>query len=211
MTAKYIVVTGSVAAGATTVANLILDRWDGTDLLEGQIEQINPFFKDAQEDPHRWSFASQAHFLAASAARHRELRSRLEGATGFVVEDRTPFEHHGAYSLSAYESGYLSEREYALLSDLAREIEPGYLVPDVVVYREMTQQQLVERVKSRGREGESDDPKRLAAIHAAFETFIDDWNRSPLVRVPSEVDVFEPEGEAFVVQAVAKYLGPPAR
>ncbi|WP_181015988.1 deoxynucleoside kinase [Microbacterium sp. BH-3-3-3] len=212
MSARYVVVTGAVGAGATTVSNVILRRWDADPLLEDQIETNNPFFKDAQTDPERWAFSSQAHFLAASVERHARLRALLETTeTDFVVEDRTPFEHHGAYVLSAYRLGHLSEREYELLTKLAREIEKQYLIPDLLVYREMTDEQLVERVLTRGRDGESADHGRLSSIHEAFEAFADKWDRSPLTRVPADLDVLDPDGEETLVHSLSTVLGSPKR
>ncbi len=210
MTAQYVVVTGAVGAGATTIANVVLKRWDAEALLEGQIETLNPFFKDAQTDPHRWAFASQAHFLAASAARHETLGRLLhDSRAGLVVEDRTPFEHQGAYSLSNRQLGYLSDREFGLLADLAREIEKQYLVPDLLIYREMTDEQLVERVLSRGRDGETADADRLRSVHEAFESFVAGWTRSPVVRIAADVDVLSESGEATVVGALTTHLGEP--
>ncbi|WES64100.1 deoxynucleoside kinase [Microbacter sp. GSS18] len=212
MTAKYVVVTGSVGAGATTVANLLLTRWQADALLEGQIEENNPFFKDAQADPHRWAFASQAHFLAASAVRHAELSTILEASeSDFVIEDRTPFEHNGAYASSSHELGYISDREYGLLNDLAREIEKQYLLPDLLIYREMTSEQLVERVVNRGRDGESADAERLGAIHRAFEAFIASWDKTPVVRIPASVDVLSADGERTLLGMLAEHLGQPTR
>lgn len=212
MSARYVVVTGSVAAGATTASELIMENWNAESLLEGQIEENNPFFGDAQADPHRWSFASQAHFLAASGARHTDLKEQMaRSEADFIVEDRTPFEHHGAYSRANFELGYLSNREFALLSDLAREIERGYLAPDVFVYREMTDAQLVARVRQRGRVGESDDAERLRVIHRAFESFIGEWDRTPIVRVPADLDLYTEDGTAAVIALLSEHLGSPTK
>lgn len=212
MSAAYIVATGSVGAGATTVAEIVIARWGAEDLLEGKIEENNPFFKDAQADPDRWAFASQAHFLAASAARHASLRElREKAAVGIVIEDRTPFEHQGAYSLANHNLGSLSTREFELLAALNREIEKQYEIPSLLIYREMTDTQLVERVSSRARDGEVADYDRLRAVHAAFEEFADAWDKSPLVRVPAGWDLKEPDGEAELVAVLTPYLGEPVR
>lgn len=210
MSARYVVTTGSVGAGATTVAGVIVANWNADSLLEGQIEQLNPFFIDAQQNPARWGFASQAHFLAASAGRHATLgRMLTDTDADFIVEDRTPFEHHGAYSVANYALGSLSEREFVLLEALAREIEKQYKVPDLLIYREMTDKQLIERVLDRGREGEAADAERLRAFHRAFEEFAGSWDRSAIVRVPAELDVKSPEGEAELVELLTPYLGAP--
>lgn len=212
MSARYVVFTGSVAAGASTAAKIALRRWRAAPLLEGQIEENNPFFKDAQQIPERWAFASQAHFLAASADRHRHLADLLkETDEDFVIEDRTPFEHQGAYSRAGMALSHLSTREYELLGELAREIEQGYLVPEVLVYREMTEEQLVERVRLRARDGESDDPVRLHAIHDAFTTFIAEWDKSPVVRVTADTDLLTQSGEDTLITDLSEHLGPPSR
>lgn len=212
MTARYVVATGSVGAGATTVANIVMSRWNADELLEGQIEKLNPFFIDAQNDPARWGFASQAHFLAASAARHQKLRSRLQDSSAdIVIEDRTPFEHHGAYSRANHELKTLSDREYELLTALNREIEKQYEVPGLLIYREMTDEQLLERVISRAREGEAADDVRLRAFHQAFERFADEWDKSNIVRVPADWDLLTPEGRELLVGLLTPHLGEPTR
>ncbi|OAN38847.1 deoxynucleoside kinase [Microbacterium sp. H83] len=212
MTARYIVATGAVAAGATTVANIVMSRWNADELLEGQIEKLNPFFIDAQNDPARWGFASQAHFLAASAERHEKLRTRLQDTSAdIIIEDRTPFEHHGAYSRANHEQKTLSDREFALLAALNREIEKQYEVPALLIYREMTDEQLVERVLSRAREGEAADVVRLRAFHQAFERFADEWDKSAIVRVPADWELMAPEGQEQLVDLLTPHLGEPTR
>lgn len=211
MSAQYVVVTGSVGAGATTVANVISKYWATESFMEGKIEVLNPFFRDSQDAPDRWAFHSQAYFLAASSRRHRRIRELLTSSEAeLVIEDRTPFEHHGAYSRALLDGGALSSREYALLGDLATEFERGYVTPAVLIYREMSDDQIVERVQSRGREGESSDGKKLRMIHAAFEAFIGGWSHSPIVRIPADADVLSESGEACVVEKLSTHFGAPS-
>ena len=212
MTPKYVVVTGSVGAGATTIAKVLLKHWNADELLEGEIDKNNPFFIDAQRDPARWMFANQAHFLAASAERHARLAGKLK-TTGvdFVIEDRTPFEHQGAYVPSALALGDVSKRESILLGQLADEFEKGYLRPSLLFYREMSEDQIVERVISRARPGESIDENRLRTIHGAFERFARDWDQSKVIRIPGDLDVLTEEGEALFIAEASKHLGSPVR
>lgn len=209
MNPTYVVTTGAVAAGATTLATTIAGRWDAATLLEGQIEVNNPFFADAQTDPKRWMFHSQTNFLAASAKRHDELRGlRSSTSSAVILEDRTPFEHHGVYTTSARTMGYLSEREFAVLSDVAASFERDYETPNLLVYREMTADQLRERVQGRGRAGESDDFDRLHHILQAFDQFAAGWTRSPIVRVPADVDLMTAEGRAALFNQLEDHLPP---
>jgi len=205
---QYVVVTGAVAAGATTVASLIADQWSADKLLEGQIEVHNPFFEDAQHDPERWAFASQAHFLQASAQRHVLLKERMrDSAAAWIVEDRTPFEHTGVYVEAARRLGHLQNREAKLLGELAKHIEGQYVAPAVLIYREMTEDQLVERVRTRGRIGESTDFERLQTIHRTFDGFIESWDRSPVVRIGADLDLFTEGGRHAAIALLSPLLG----
>lgn len=151
----YVVVTGSVAAGASTLAQMLAPHWYADTLLEEVIEESNPFFMLAQGDPSRWAFNSQVHFLVASAKRHRVLQSMLNGRTesNVIIEDRTPFEHTGAYTRAYEKMGHLRSDEVEVLHDLSIEMEPNYCIPDLLIYREMSKAQLSDRVSQRGRGG----------------------------------------------------------
>lgn len=209
MTATYVVTTGAVAAGATTLAEVIARHWKTDSLLEGKIEELNPFFSDAQTDPRRWAFASQAHFLAASGRRHDDLRILLQqSGADIVLEDRTPFEHHGVYDQASFASGYVTERELNLLTDLAGEFEKTYETPDVLIYREMSADQLTARVVARGREGEAADFDRLRVILETFDDFAAHWTRSALIRVPAAIDLLTPDGEQQLLSLLDSVLPP---
>lgn len=208
---KYVAVTGAVGAGATTLVNFIAEKWKAETLLEGQIEALNPFFQSAQRDPHRWSFASQAHFLAASARRHDDLRRILASTEKpIVLEDRTPFEHTGVYASSAHHLGHILQDEFHVLTELSRVIEHSYIVPALLVYREMTDDQLIERVAERGRQGESTDFARLKSVHDAFQEFVSHWQRSPVVRIGHDWDLYSPEGQQQTIEVLSPHLGSPS-
>ena len=79
----------------------------------------------------------------------------------------------------------------------------------MLIYREMTQEQLTARVQSRARPGESVDIDRLVAIHAAFESFVTTWDRSPVVRIPAHVDVLTEDGLETALAGIATVWEPP--
>lgn len=190
----YIVVTGAVAAGASTLSQALVDALGWEAFLEGHVERDNQFFADAYQDFLRWGFHSQVHFLTSSMRRHSQLGTMLASAGSRpIVEDRTPFEHSGAY-LQAYDSlNRIPARESELLRDLTALAECNFLTPDLLIYRQMTPEQLLARVEQRGRDGEdAADFELLDAIRVSFETFVRDWDRSPKIIVPASVDVFDP-------------------
>ena len=134
---RYVVVTGSIAAGATTLSEELIKRFGWRDLLEGQVDVDNPFFANSYDDPIRWRFHSQVHFLTASVHRHDRLATML-GAPGTIVEDRTPFEHNGAYTAVHENLNNITEDEAEALYAVGTVVERHYLVPDLLIYREMT-------------------------------------------------------------------------
>jgi len=205
----YVVATGSIAAGASTISERLIDRLGWKGHLEGHVEVDNPFFGDANSEFGRWGFHSQVHFLLASIHRHDALAAALAEvnlAAPAIVEDRTPFEHTGAYLETYARLGRLSEREAELLRELTVVLERSYLVPDLVIYRELADDQLRGRVVARGREGETQDLELLCALRDSFNEFIAGWDRSPKIIVPADVDVLDNTVFERIVEQVTHAL-----
>jgi deoxyadenosine/deoxycytidine kinase len=119
-----------------------------------------------------------------------------------VIEDRTPFEHTGAYVAAHAVAGTISKDEVQLIEQLTEIISENYVVPDLLVYREMTEKMVAERVKERKRVGERSNPKWLIRVLTAFDLFIDGWDKSPVVRIPSEVDVRTETGRTEALRLI---------
>lgn len=188
--ARYVVITGSIAAGATTLSTKLIDRFGWRELLEGHVDQDNPFFVDSNDDPHRWRFHSQVHFLTASVHRHDRLREML-AEPGVVVEDRTPFEHNGAYTAAHETLGNITPQEAAMLGAVGDVVERHYLTPDLLIFREMSRERLPEAVAERARPGEDTiDVHTLEVIWKQFNDFAERWDRSEKILVPADLDVY---------------------
>lgn len=193
--AKYVVVTGAIAAGASTLSEALIAKYGWGELLEGRVAIDNPFFARAYVDPQRWVLNSQIHFLTASVARHRQLAEKLAASESdtVILEDRTPFEHMAAYTETYRRLGRIPSDEAGLLDRLAEVIEVHYLTPDLLVYREMDHGQLLTRVQERGREGEGNaDLELLEAVRQSFDDMVDKWDRSDVLTVPATTDVKNP-------------------
>lgn len=190
--AKYVVVTGAIAAGASTLSELLVTRYNWGELLEGDVAAENPFFQRVYQHPQRWILSSQLHFLTASVERHRRLAEMLEeaGPEDVILEDRTPFEHTAAYTETYRRLGRVPADEAALLDRTAEIFEQHYLVPDLLVYRQMDHNQLLARVQERGREGESQaDIALLDGVRQSFDMMMERWDRCDLLSVHPAVDV----------------------
>jgi deoxyadenosine/deoxycytidine kinase len=199
----YVVVTGAVAAGASTLADVLIGRlgWEG--FLDSSVEDHNRFFADAYRDFSRWGFHSQLHFLTRSAGRHARLQKMLATAGPAIVEDRTPFEHTGAYLRALEALGRIPTREAELLRATTTIIEGHFVIPDVLVYRQMSPEQLLSRVRQRGRTGEdAADFELFDALRISFDTFVEQWDRGTKIIVPATVDVHDAAALAAVISQI---------
>lgn len=208
---RYVAITGAIAAGASTLAHILIRQLGWEPLMEGTVEVSNPFFIDAYNDFPRWGFHSQIDFLTRSAERHLQLVGKLQGPevteANVIVEDRTPFEHKGAYLLAYRRLHWISEREAQVLERLARVVERHYVVPDLLIYREASLAQLVTRTIRRARPGEQQlDSQMLGEVRRSFNEFIDHWDRSPVLTVAATADLFDERTVAGIVDAVRNSL-----
>jgi deoxyadenosine/deoxycytidine kinase len=208
---RYVAITGAIAAGASTLAHTLIRQLGWEPLMEGAIEVSNPFFIDAYNDFPRWGFHSQIDFLTRSAERHLQLVDKLRGSeatqANVIVEDRTPFEHNGAYFLAYRRLHWIGEREAQALERLARVVERHYVVPDLLIYREANLAQLAARTIRRARPGEQQlDSQMLDEVRRSFNDFIDHWDRSPVLTVAATDDLFDEQTAAGVVAAVRDSL-----
>ena len=193
----YVAVTGGIAAGATVLAEKICDRYEATPFLEEEpdsselLSRANPVAGD------RWLLASQVNFMVRSVKRHGRLAVDIESCQGsIIVEDRTPFEHHDVYGRVQYEMGRLDSYEFEILCSLNDVLESRWIVPDLLIVRDMDDVQLQERVLSRrGRTEVGVDLDYLKAIRDGFRQLADDWVRSPVLLVPSTVDLLTNDTE----------------
>jgi deoxyadenosine/deoxycytidine kinase len=210
---RYVAITGAIAAGASTLAHTLIRQLGWEPLMEGAIEVSNPFFIDVYNDFPRWGFHSQIDFLTRSTERHLQLVGKRRGSeatqANIIVEDRTPFEHNGAYLLTHRRLHWISEREAQALERLTRVVERHYVVPNLLIYREASLAQLVARTIRRARPGEQQlDSQMLDEVRRSFNEFIGHWDRIPVLTVAATVDLFDERTVAGVVAAVRKSLLP---
>ena len=210
---RYVAITGAIAAGVSTLAHTLIQKLGWEPLLEEAVEIYNSFFVDAYADFPRWGFRSQVEFLTRSAERHLQLfdklhRSETTQAT-VIIEDRTPFEHTGAYLLAYRRLHWISDREAQSLERLTRVIERHYVAPDLLIFREASLVQLVERTTRRARPGEQQlNSQVLDEMRRSFSEFIENWDRSPVLTIGATTDLFDERAATAIVTAVHNSLLP---
>jgi deoxyadenosine/deoxycytidine kinase len=181
-------ITGPIAAGATTLANRLVELMSWESLIEADVEKANSFFPLYSTNPQRYAFHNQITFLLNSAESHRPLHTSTSRDM-IYVQDFCPFEHTEVYAYVQQAQRYLSNEEYTLLLRLTGIIELQYRVPDILIYRPLSQERLLQRIQERGRRSEqSADFGFLDALRRRFDEWIEAWTRSPIIRVDEHTD-----------------------
>jgi deoxyadenosine/deoxycytidine kinase len=183
-------VTGPIAAGATTCCARLAEVTGWNTALERGVETKNRFFALYHSDPRRYAFHNQVTFLTQSGELHQHLR-RENQQEAPLLQDFTPFEHMGVYGRVQRMQGLLTSDEAEVLTRLSHVLETAtYIVPQVLVYRDVAPADLLARVQSRARPGEQMLSRDfLQAVQERFEEWLADWRLSPVIKVEADVDL----------------------
>ena len=155
----YIAFEGPIAAGKTTLARRFAAQVGAELLLEDY--EGNPFLADYYSERERWALPMQLSFLAA---RHQQLMAVPVQRTGPVVADHTYTKDQ------IFAHALLEDRELALYETLRRSLSGQAMAPDVIVYLDAPNRNLLERIRQRGRAyEESIDDDYLDRVRAAYE------------------------------------------
>ena len=196
--APFIVVTGNIAAGKSTLVERLAVELDLPAYLE-RVEQ-NPFFGM----PSDRSLESEAWFLTDSVVSHRAISRGRRGG----VQERSVYEQIAVFAQARSRLGWLSSEELQLLETLSSLLAEGLELPDLLVYVEADLAVIQGRILARGRPQEQEiDAAYLSLLAELYDGFIDAWRRSPVYRLnSSRLDIREREDFHIVCQEIGEVL-----
>lgn len=183
---KHIAISGPAAAGKSTLIRLLAERLGTRAAVHLERPENNPFIREYYADSSRWSFHSQMTFLGLyfDDLGHED-RDWLNSDREFCLYDRCLTENLviARYRL---QRGDLTEDEYLQVEKMANGL--SMLMPpiDRYIYIDASVELLVDRLKERGRDYESELGRKYAL---ETKRLYDDWAKQL------------PEGRTLVLSA----------
>jgi deoxyadenosine/deoxycytidine kinase len=174
----HVAIEGPIGAGKTSLARALAERLHARVLLEEP--DANPFLPRFYRDPERHALATQLFFLMhrvnqLSALNQQDLFAGRV-VTDFIL-DKDPL----------FAELTLTEEEFALYRGLYGHVKPRAPAPDLVIYLQASPDTLMERVKRRGIDYESDlSLDYLRRLADAYSSFFHHYDAAPVLIVNSD-------------------------
>lgn len=215
-----ITLSGTIGAGKTSWGSEIAKHF-GVDLLEEEVDN-NPFLAKYYDNPQLYAFHLQVFFLNH---RFKAIKEALKHPN--TVLDRSIYEDALVFAKLQFEIGGLDQDTYDVYLDLhanmLEEIHDLYKQqiiikksPDLLVHVHGSYDEIMNRVKRRGRPYEQPDgnpelTKYYRDLHEIYSTtFIEDYkadNISPVYFLDiDKYDIEKPEDVAEVMVGIEKAL-----
>ncbi|GGD02730.1 deoxycytidine kinase [Pontibacillus chungwhensis BH030062] len=175
-----ITIAGTVGVGKSTMTNALASALN----FRTSFEKVdtNPYLDKFYNDFERWSFHLQIYFLAE---RFKEQKKIFEYGGGFI-QDRSIYEDTGIFAKMHYEKGTMNEVDYNTYTNLfdAMVMTPYFPHPDLLIYLEGSFDDVVGRIKERGRPMEQQTPVEYwEEMFGRYENWIDNFNACPVLRL----------------------------
>ncbi|UOR10740.1 deoxynucleoside kinase [Halobacillus amylolyticus] len=177
---SVITIAGTVGVGKSTMTNALAESLNFRTSFE-KVDK-NPYLDKFYHDFERWSFHLQIYFLAE---RFKEQKKIFEYGGGFV-QDRSIYEDTGIFARMHYEKGTMSETDYETYTNLfdAMVMTPYFPHPDLLIYLEGSFDDIITRIKDRGRPMEQQTPiEYWEEMFKRYENWIDNFNSCPVLRL----------------------------
>ena len=200
-----ITVAGTVGVGKSTITTALAKALD----FRTSFEKVdtNPYLEKFYKDFSRWSFHLQIYFLAE---RFKEQKRIFEYGGGFI-QDRSIYEDTGIFAKMHYDKGNMSKTDYEAYTSLfdAMVMTPYFPHPDLLIYLEGSLDDVLDRIKLRGRPMEQETPiSYWEEMYERYDTWINKFNSCPVLRLNiKDYDLINNEESVEpIVQRISHFL-----
>lgn len=177
---SVITIAGTVGIGKSTMTHALAQALNFHTSLENV--DTNPYLDKFYHDFERWSFHLQIYFLAE---RFKEQKRIFEYGGGFI-QDRSIYEDTGIFAKMHYDNGTMTSEDYQTYRNLfdAMVMTPYFPHPDLLIYLEGSLDEVIDRIKVRGREMEQQTSLSYwEEMHKRYQDWINSFNACPILRI----------------------------
>lgn len=176
---RFIAIEGNIGAGKTTLCQMMAADFNCRLILEQFTD--NPFLPFFYENPDRYAFPVELFFMTE---RHKQLQIQL--ATQDLFQQRVLADYFFIKTL-LFAKNNLSEEEYRLFQHLFHVLNAAFPKPDLLVYLHRPVDNLIENIKKRARDFETDiTPDYLQSIQKAYFDYFKMENKIPILVLNAE-------------------------
>ncbi|MBC8526443.1 MAG: deoxynucleoside kinase [Candidatus Cloacimonetes bacterium] len=202
----FIAIAGNIGVGKTTMTKLISEKLGWQAFYEPVIE--NPYLDDFYEDMSKWSFHLQVYFLS----KRFEIQKMIFENNISCVQDRTIYEDAEIFARTLHRQGFMNERDFDNYQELFKNMTYYLRAPNLIVYLRASLDELLLRIKQRGRESEKTiSPEYLGELNHAYENWIPRAKKITQVLVIDTNYYTQPEIEAqaeIIIHKIEEFCPP---
>lgn len=175
-----ITIAGTVGIGKSTFTKALAEKLN----FQTSFEKVdgNPYLENFYKDFKRWSFHLQIFFLAE---RFKEQKRMFESGGGFI-QDRSIYEDTGIFAKMLYEEGNMTKVDYDTYVSLFNSmvLTPYFPKPDVLIYLDADFNDIIKRVRERGRGMEQETPiEYWNGLYKRYKDWINNFDICPVIKV----------------------------
>jgi len=174
---RHIAIEGPIGVGKTSLVQLLADRFEGVKVLE---DITNPFLPAFYEGRAGAAFQVQIYFLLSRFQQQREI-AQMNLFQRLVVADYSfPKDRIFAYL-------NLDDTDLRIYEKLFPVLDQEVPTPDLVIYMQASLPVLLERIKKRARDFESEiDPNYLERLSEAYSYYFFHYRETPLLVINTD-------------------------
>lgn len=195
-----IAIAGTVGVGKSTLANKLGEKLDFKVMHENVA--TNPYLDKYYQDFEKWAFHLQIFFLAE---RFKDQKKMFSYGGGFIM-DRSIYEDVEIFAKMNYDNKTMNEEDWNTYQSLfeAMVMSPYFERPDIIIYLEGNLEDVITRIKSRGREMEANtDISYWQELDNRYKQWIESINDMKVLRINiNEYDVNDDASIEILIEKI---------
>ncbi len=190
----YIAISGNIGSGKTTLTEMLKKHFDAHVYFE---DPNNPYIGDFYEEMDRWSFNLQIYFLSSRIQQTLKMLGEGEEKR-YLIQDRTIYEDAHIFATNLHDMGLLHTRDFTTYMKTFNLFEGFVPKPDLLIYLRASVPKLIEQIKKRGREYESNiEADYLDSLNQKYEKWIGEIYQGKIYIIDKDSTDFESNPEIF--------------